>query len=142
MKNLVEKVRKMIPLLVEDYTLEKTGSFDFLHHKKEIMKELDFCRKTGTLVGVYSKKLGNGLFLVGVEEIVYGIKAELIIFRPFDMSGYHLTDRTVLLEEIDMIIPFNNRYVKPDISIPSEVVEVTRYVNKRSKINSVVSKVD
>jgi hypothetical protein len=131
MKNFVEKVKKAIPHLVEDYIAEETGVFDFIRDRNDMMKELDFCRKTGNLVGVYSKNLGHGLFLVGVEEINYGIKAELITFFPYDMSGFRLPERNVLLKDIEMIIPFNNRYVKPHVSIPAEVIEIGKYVNKK-----------
>jgi hypothetical protein len=129
MKNLVCKIKRIIPLLVEDYTAADSGTFDFICKKNQIIKELDFCRKTGTLIGVYSKELGDGLFLVGVEDIVYAIKDDLVIFHPCDMTGFELRRRSIFLSEIHMIIPFNNRYVKPNISIPTELVEVGKYIN-------------
>jgi hypothetical protein len=131
MKNLVEKVKKALPLIVEDYISEKAGVFDIVRDKREIIKELDYCRKTGNLVGVYARSFGNGLFLVGVEEINYGIKAELVTFHSHDMSGFRLPQRSILLDDIDMIIPFNNRYVKPDVSIPNEVIEIGKYINRK-----------
>lgn len=132
MKKIVEKVKKAIPLLIEDYTAEDAGSFDFIQHKNEIMKELDFCRKRGNLVGVYSSKMGQGLFLVGVQEIIYGIKSEIIIFHPVDMGGYKLAMNAVPLEDIDKIVPFNNRFVMPDISIPGELASISKYMANRS----------
>jgi hypothetical protein len=131
MKKLVEKVKKAIPLLIEDYTAEDTGSFDFVQHRNEIMKELDFCQKKGSLVGVYSRKMGQGLFLVGVQEIIYGIKSEFIIFYPFDMGGYKLTTNAVSLEDIEKIIPFNNRFVMPDFSISRELASIRKYMANR-----------
>jgi len=138
MKNLVGKIKRIIPLLVEDYTAADSGTFDFISKKNQIIKELDFCRKTGALVGVYSKQLGDGLFLVGVEDLVYDIKDDLVVFHPYDMTGFELRQRSIRVSNIHMIIPFNNRYVKPNISIPTELVEVGKYINTRLETQPVL----
>jgi hypothetical protein len=133
MKKLVEKVKQIIPLLIEDYTAEDTGSFDFVKRKNEIMRELDFCKKTGNVVGIYSPKMGPGLFLVGVADIIYDIKSETILFHSHDIGGYKLAVPSVSIEEIDKIIPFNNRFVKPDLSILSETAEITKYIVRKAQ---------
>jgi hypothetical protein len=138
MKNFVGKIKRIIPLLVEDYTAADSGTFDFICKKNQMIRELDFCRKTGALVGVYSKQLGDGLFLLGVEDLVYAIKDDLVIFHPYDMTGFELRQRSIHLSEIHMIIPFNNRYIKPNISIPTELVEVGKYINSQHAIEPVL----
>ena len=78
-----------------------------------MLSELEYCLGKRNLVGVYCPLLGNGLFLVGVENIVYGDDGTLIVFYSQDMSGHVLSRRTLHIDEINMIVPFNNPYISP-----------------------------
>jgi hypothetical protein len=118
MKNMLRHFRKILPVLAGTYVSEpNSGSFDFLKNKKNILKEMEFCLKEQNLVGIYSTVLGEGMFLVGVESIIYGDEGALVIFHPFDMAGICLSRRTLNLHEIARIVPFNNKYIAPQSTL-------------------------
>jgi hypothetical protein len=114
MKILTEQFKKILPFFTHSIVSETSfASFDFIRRKEHMLKELEYCCKTANLVGVYCPLLGNGMFLVGVEEIVSGDDGSLVIFYSRDMSGHTLSRRTLHIDEITMIVPFNNPYVQP-----------------------------
>jgi hypothetical protein len=114
MKNLTEKFKDLIPFLANSMMAQSSdASFDFIRSKKKMISELEYCLRKSNLVGVYCPLLGNGMFLVGVENIVYGDDGTLIVFYSQDMSGHTLSRRTLHIDEINMIVPFNNPYISP-----------------------------
>lgn len=113
MKSLTEKIKAYIPKISESLLQEQATSIEFIRSKKVIRRELQFCRDEGNVVGVYASTLGNGMFLLGVEDILNLGTQEVIVFHPHDMSGSRVKKRTMFLDEIQMIVPFNNRYVRP-----------------------------
>jgi hypothetical protein len=114
MKNLTEKFKDLIPFLANSMMAQSSdASFDFIRSKKKMLSELEYCLGKRNLVGVYCPLLGNGMFLVGVENIVYGDDGTLIVFYSQDMSGHVLSRRTLHIDEINMIVPFNNPYISP-----------------------------
>ena len=81
-----------------------------------MLEEFKFCLQHRNLVGVYCPILGNGMFLVGVENIIWGDDGSAsIVFFPLDMSGHSLARRSIELSEITSIVPFNNPYISPVI---------------------------
>lgn len=114
MINISEKLGKILPFIANTVEAETSpGSFDFIRSKAHMLRELEYCKQHNNLVGIYCSLLGNGMFLVGVENIVYGDEGVLIIFHKRDMSGHALARRTLELSEISVIVPFNNPYVPP-----------------------------
>jgi hypothetical protein len=115
MKFIPEKLKGYFPTLTQALLPEipSAPSFDIIRDSKTILKEMEFSKRTGNLVGVYSDALGTGLFLLGVQEIVNGDDGELVIFYPMDMSGFALSRRTIHIREINMLVPFNNPYIQP-----------------------------
>jgi hypothetical protein len=123
MRNLPDQLKKIIPFLTNKMLTEaSSGSFDFIRSKKEMLKEFEYCLRERNLVGVYCPLLGNGMFLVGVENIVSGDEGSLIIFYSLDMSGHALSRRTLHVDEISMIVPFNNPFIPP-IHVPLQRVQ-------------------
>jgi hypothetical protein len=115
MKNLTDRVKDFIPFIAHSMISETTGaSFDFIKRKQKMLEEFKFCLQHGNLVGVYCPILGNGMFLAGVENIIWGDDGSpSIVFFPFDMSGHALARRSIELNEITSIVPFNNPYISP-----------------------------
>lgn len=115
MKGLTGRVKSFLPQLKNSLLAETTfASFDFIRSKGKILRELQFCLKEQNLVGIYCPLLGNGMFLVGVENIIADDSGlSVITFFPQDMSGHRLARRSIELNEIDLIVPFNNPYVDP-----------------------------
>jgi hypothetical protein len=89
-------------------------SLKILKHRKAMKDALQESRLTGKVVGVYSPVLGNGMFLVCVEQILLEPKnAEKIILKPFDMNGIMLATNELLLHDIKSVCPFDTFYVNP-----------------------------
>lgn len=124
MISLAQNFKKVIPFITDAFTQSwapevglrvEPPSFDILKEKKQILREMEFSRNTGNLVGVYSKRIGEGMFLVGVQDIIRNEADDFtIVFHPFDMSGHPLVQPAISLREICMIVPFNNPYRKPN----------------------------
>jgi hypothetical protein len=114
MKNLAAKFKSYLPKLTESFLAENlNASVEFVKKKRLILQELQYCHNKGNLVGVYSDAFGEGMFLLGVEDIIHLQEEELIIFFAYDMSGLPLKRRTIFLKEINKIVPFNNPYTNP-----------------------------
>lgn len=115
MKKFTDRVKNFFPALTSSMLPETNpASFDFIRTKGKMLQEFEYCLRHRNLVGVYCPLLGNGMFLAGVENILCGEdRSSMIIFFPYDMSGHRLARRSIELDEITMIVPFNNSYVSP-----------------------------
>lgn len=112
MKNFAGKIRELISGSRNPGQSDDT-SFDFIKSKKGILKELYISKQSRNLVGVYSPVLGEGMFLVAVEDIETHHKEEIILFHKYDASGHILTRTAVSIDEIKMVCPFNKAYTHP-----------------------------
>jgi hypothetical protein len=112
MKNFAEKIRSLLFSSRTSVQSDNTP-FDFIKTRKGILKELYVSMRSRNLVGVYSPALGDGMFLVAVEDIETHSKEEIIIFHRYDMSGHILTRPHVSIGEIDMVCPFDKKYSHP-----------------------------
>jgi hypothetical protein len=81
--------------------------------KKGILRELVISKESSSMIGVYCRALGDGMFLTAVQSIERSTKGEIIIFHQHDISGKSLARTSVSLEEIEMVCPFNKTYQKP-----------------------------
>jgi hypothetical protein len=70
-------------------------------------------QETGKLIGVYSRILGDGMFLTGVDSIENEGSTKVITFETYDLCGQILHRTRVTLEEIKMVCPFETAYVNP-----------------------------
>ncbi|MBT1700375.1 hypothetical protein KK083_26040 [Fulvivirgaceae bacterium PWU4] len=117
--NFAEKIKFLIGKKVSEppASLDYTP-LDFVKNRKAILKELVLSKQSGKLIGVYSRALGEGMFLTGVEAILsHGDgKDELIVFNRYDMSGHLLARTKVSLNEIHMVCPFNKTFQTPAYS--------------------------
>jgi hypothetical protein len=118
MMNLVEKIKKSLSSQNKVESPD-SGSLNFVKNRKAILKELMLSRDTGNLIGVYSRVLGEGMFLTGVDNIEDDHGTEVIIFETYDMSGQILNRTRVSVDEIKMVCPFNSAYINPILKKPS-----------------------
>jgi hypothetical protein len=115
MMNLVDKLKKSLSL--NQGKNELTEHFPaFVKNRKAMLKELHDSQANGHLIGVYSRALGEGMFLTGVDNIESEAGREVIVFETYDMSGQILSRTRVSLDEIKMVCPFNTAYVNPVLS--------------------------
>lgn len=112
MKNFAEKIRSLISNS-KNPPQRDTSPFDFIKTRKGILRELIISKQNRNLVGVYSPALGEGMFLVSVEEIERHNKEEIIIFHKYDMSGHILSRTHISIGEIKMVCPFDKTYHNP-----------------------------
>jgi hypothetical protein len=87
--------------------------FNFIKDKEAILKELSHSLEHGTLIGVYSRDLGEGMFLTGVDDIEDNGRQRVIVFETYDISGKTLNKTRISLEEIKMVCPFKIEYINP-----------------------------
>jgi hypothetical protein len=108
MKNFGEKLRAMV--FNSSIPLIASVPIDFVKTRKGMQKELVISKESGNAVGIYSKALGDGMFLTKVEHIR---SDGVIIFNRYDMSGAILSRHELTLHEIQMVCPINQRYRYP-----------------------------
>lgn len=108
MKNFGEKIKAIV--FSNSVPSAASLPIDFVKTKKGMQKELVISKESGNAVGIYSKTLGDGMFLTVVERIQ---SDGVIIFSRYDMSGAILSRHELTLHEIQMICPINQRYRYP-----------------------------
>lgn len=110
MFDIVSKVQKSF--FGKDESLAATP-FKFLKDRNGILKTLTESLASGKLVGVYSRALGEGMFLTGVANVEGEGKTKVITFETYDLSGQILNRTSVSLDEIKMVCPFEVQYINP-----------------------------
>jgi hypothetical protein len=88
-------------------------SLRIIRQRKTIRESLQESRLTGKVVGIYSAVLGEGMFLVCVDDIATLNEGEIITFKPYDMNGVLLVRNTIALTEIRSVCPFESFYIDP-----------------------------
>ncbi|HEY0744778.1 MAG TPA: hypothetical protein VGD40_25100 [Chryseosolibacter sp.] len=111
MKNLASKIRALVS--TSSSPIAACMPLDFIKNKKNILKELVLSKESGNAIGVYSKAMGDGMFLTVVEQIEAN---GVIIFNRYDMSGAILNRYELTIDEIQMVCPVNQRYRHPLLS--------------------------
>lgn len=110
MLNIVSKIQQS--LLGKDEPRHKL-SFTFIQDKQAILKALVNSLNKGTVIGVYSRALGEGLFLTGVDDIEQNGPQQIIIFETYDVSGKALQKTRIAVNDIKMVCPFQIEYINP-----------------------------
>jgi hypothetical protein len=86
---------------------------EFLTSKNEIFRELLNSKLHGNIVGVTSVRLGNGMFLTAVEDMLLEGDSVTVVLKPYDTTGYFLTTNRILIDDISSIFPFKSKFVNP-----------------------------
>lgn len=120
MLNIVSKIQESF--LGKDETKHKL-SFRFIQDKQEIFKALSNSLQGGTVIGVYCRALGEGMFLTGVDDIEHdGTGQTTIVFETYDISGKPLAKTRIAADEIKMVCPFQTEYINPLLGKVKHVV--------------------
>jgi hypothetical protein len=115
--SLVNTLRKTLFVSSNNHNDQSDQSqMCFIKSRKAILKELEASKHSGTLVGVYCRALGEGMFLVGINNIESGSPSEIIVFESYDQSGVILGRTRISIDEIKMVSPFNKKYINPVLS--------------------------
>lgn len=119
MKSLVDSLKKTVSLPLGTLTSqENPNDIVFVKSQKAILKELIKSRNNGTLIGVYSRALGEGMFLTGVNQIEEVRGVEVITFETYDQTGQILNRTQLSIDEIRMVYPFSIKYTNPILFKP------------------------
>jgi hypothetical protein len=108
MKNFGAKIKAIV--FNSSVPLMASLPIDFVKTRKGMLKELEISKESGNAIGIYSKALGDGMFLTAVQHIQ---PDGIIIFSRYDMSGAMLSQHELTLHEIQMVCPINQRYRYP-----------------------------
>jgi hypothetical protein len=92
---------------------QKGLHFNFIKDKDAMLHALSKSQEKGTLIGVYAKELGEGMFLTGVDKIESVGTQKIIVFETYEIYGKILNRTRVALDEIKMVCPFQIEYVNP-----------------------------
>ena len=114
MINFISELRRIVLRRTPDgFPSEK---MEFIKFRKSLSKALSRSRKDGTVVGIYSDVLGEGMFVTAVDDIYSYDKEEIITLKPYDLSGVILKRTTIALSEIRAICVFDIPYKNPIFS--------------------------
>jgi hypothetical protein len=81
--------------------------------KAEISNVILKARDVGNVVGVYSPALGEGMLLLGIEDVLTDRSEPVIVFKRYDLNGIVLQRTHIGLSEIRSVCPFNCKYENP-----------------------------
>jgi hypothetical protein len=110
MLNIVSKIQESL-----SGKSEANGkmTFTFIQDKQEIFKALSNSLQRGTVIGVYSRALGEGLFLTGVDDIEHDGPRTTIVFETYDISGKPMPKTRIDASDIKTVCPFQIEYINP-----------------------------
>src|SRR4051812_48754328 len=82
MLKFIEKIGRVL-LSYEERMLElRELKIEFVRNRKAILRHIYLCKKSGGVIGLYSSRLGAGMFLVTITRI----KGDIITVRPVEGS--------------------------------------------------------
>jgi hypothetical protein len=112
--NLVDTLKKTLSVNQTNVnSLPGNSPLNFIKSKKAVLKELSLAKDSGLLIGVYSRALGEGMFIVGVSNIETDGPVEVAVFETYDQTGSILNRTRLSIDEIKMVFPFDKKYVNP-----------------------------
>ena len=118
--NIIDKLRDIVrgesaPRI--RFSEVRPSDLEILRSKKNILQQLEICKEQGKLVGIFSRTLGEGLFVTGIEDIYKWEKEEIIVLKPYDIGGNILPRNYLSLSEIKAVCPFNCTYKNPFLNL-------------------------
>jgi hypothetical protein len=88
-------------------------SLNFLRSRTSIRDGLMRSKHSGTVIGVYSRALGEGMFITSVDDIYPDNDEEIIVLKRYDLSGLILQRTDLSLSEIKAVCVFDMIYRNP-----------------------------
>jgi hypothetical protein len=113
MKEILDKIKES--LFTSETEAEPLSSIRIVKARKIILRYLQSAMESQKAIGIYSKVLGEGMFITGVESILSEGKEEIVTLKPYDMSGILLARNQISISEIKSVCPFDSFYLNPVI---------------------------
>ena len=115
MKNLLERIHGIISGHQDSDPHHRQRHFDLVKSRKGILRELQISKESGNLVGLVSKALGGGMFLVGIKAIETQGADEIIVYQKYNFGDESLlASGRLAVRDIGALCPFltKNRTIK------------------------------
>ena len=90
-----------------------SGNLKFIRSPRKMITALQECRDNGSVVGIYSRILGEGMFLTGVESIYLDDDEKVVVLKRYDLGGNILPRTHFSIHEFDSICQMGVPYVNP-----------------------------
>lgn len=88
-------------------------SLNFLKSRRMIRNGLLKSKHSGTVVGIYSRALGEGMFITSVDDMYPDHDEEIVVLKRYDLSGLILPRTDLSLSEIKAVCEFDMIYKNP-----------------------------
>ena len=119
----------MVTLLNKIFKREEASpksDFEFIKFRKSLLYNLAEAHKKGTIIGIYSNVLGDGMFVTGIEDI-YEYEGDYVVhLKRYDVIGSILIRSTIALSEIKAVCVFDMPYRNPAIQAQSKPLATKR----------------
>jgi hypothetical protein len=109
MKNILGNVIR----LFNTQTAPKSMRINILKSRKAISSALFSCKDTGKVIGIYSPALGEGMLLLGVDDVLTDHEEPVAIFKRYDLNGIVLPRTRIAVSEIRSACLFDCLYENP-----------------------------
>jgi hypothetical protein len=98
---------------LDDFYSMYNNNEEFLTSKDEIFRELLHSKIHGNVVGICSDRLGNGMYLTAVEELLQDDGDLIAIIKPYDCTGHFFPVNRLHIGEITSVFPFKSKFENP-----------------------------
>ena len=112
MRSIVEKFKTvLLPSKAKIFTVDL--ELEFIKNRKSIYRELAVSKEAGTVVGINAPALGDGMFITAVDDIYSTEAGDVVLLKPYDMTGHFLPRTQLSLSEIRSVCPLKTPYRNP-----------------------------
>jgi len=81
--------------------------------RRAIARAILKSKQTENVVGIYCPALGEGMLLVGIEDVLTDHREEVIILKKYDLNGILLERTHISISEIRSLCAFDSKYENP-----------------------------
>jgi hypothetical protein len=79
----------------------------------EMLKVLIASKEENKSIGISSPRIGEGFFITAVEDIILVEGETIILFKPFDVTGFILPTNKLRLVDINAVCPLSSEFQNP-----------------------------
>jgi hypothetical protein len=91
--------------------METDNGFIFTCTIQEILKALQASKENGTIIALTVPKLGSGIFITAIEDIIEGNEGNVYIkLKDYDVTGFMFERTTLQLTEIISVCALSHKW--------------------------------
>ena len=92
---------------------QKENVFESTSSSSEILRILISSKEEAKSIAISSERLGPGFLITAVEDIILVEGETIILFKPFDVTGFILPTNKLRLADIAAVCPLNSEFENP-----------------------------